>query len=53
MSAKKIVQGIEVRKIPFEFPPNFQPHWHPDDPAFSQLSNTMKLPLSPAGMLPT
>jgi hypothetical protein len=35
---KRTVQGIEVRKVPFEFPPNFRPHWHPDDPALSQLN---------------
>jgi len=33
MSAKKTAQGIEVRKVPFEFPPDFRPHWHPADPA--------------------
>jgi hypothetical protein len=35
MSAKKTAQGIEVRKVPFEFPPDFRPHWHPADPAWS------------------
>jgi len=39
MSAKKTAQGIEVRKVPFKFPPDFQPHWHPADPALSQLIN--------------
>ena len=39
MSAKKTVQDIEVRKVPFEFPPDFRPHWHPADPALSQLIN--------------
>jgi predicted metal-dependent hydrolase len=39
MSAKKTAQGIEVRKVPFEFPPDFQPHWHTTDPALSQLIN--------------
>lgn len=39
MSAKKTAQGIEVRKVPFEFPPDFQPHWHPTDPALNQLIN--------------
>jgi uncharacterized protein len=39
MSGKKTAQGIEVRKMPFEFPPDFQPHWHPDEPALSQLIN--------------
>ena len=39
MGAKKTAQGIEVRKIPFEFPADFRPHWHPEDPALSQLIN--------------
>ncbi len=39
MSGKKTAQGIEVRKVPFEFPSDFQPHWHSDDPALSQLIN--------------
>ena len=39
MSAKKTAQGIEVRKVPFEFPPDFRPQWHPADPALSQLIN--------------
>jgi len=39
MSAKKTAQGSEVRKIPFAFPLDFQPHWHPGDPALSQLIN--------------
>ena len=39
MSAKKTAQGIEVRKVPFEFPSDFQPHWHQDDAALSQLIN--------------
>jgi uncharacterized protein len=39
MSAKKTAQGIEVRKVPFEFPLDFRPHWHPADPALSQLIN--------------
>ena len=39
MSAKKTTQGIEVRKVPFEFPPDFQPQWHLTDPALSQLIN--------------
>jgi predicted metal-dependent hydrolase len=39
MNAKKAAQGIEVRKVPFEFPPDFRSHWHPDDPAQSQLIN--------------
>ena len=37
--SNKTAQGILVRKVPFEFPPDFQPHWHPDDPALSQLIN--------------
>ncbi len=46
MSTKKTAQGIEVRKIQFPFPANFHPHWHPDDPALSQLVNgaSMLLP---------
>jgi predicted metal-dependent hydrolase len=43
MSANKTAQGIEVRKVPFEFPPDFQPHWHPTDPALSQLINGTSL----------
>ncbi len=39
MSANKTAQGIEVRKVPFEFPLDFQPHWHPTDPALSHLIN--------------
>ena len=39
MSAKKPAQGIEVQKVPFEFPPDFQPQWHPTDQALSQLIN--------------
>jgi len=66
MSAKKTAQGIEVRKVPFEFPPDFQPHWHPADPAWMRewvalydkgerglaKLETSKLPQSPTGMLP-
>ena len=39
MSGKKTAQGIEVRKVPFEFPSDFRPHWNPDDPTLSQLIN--------------
>jgi predicted metal-dependent hydrolase len=39
MSEKKTTQGIVVRKVQFEFPPDFQPHWNPADPALSQLVN--------------
>jgi len=35
----KTAQGIEVRKIPFAFPSDLRPHWHPEDPALSQLIN--------------
>ena len=41
--SNKTAQGILIRKIPFEFPQNFQPHWHPDDPALSQLINGTSL----------
>ena len=46
MSTTKTAQGIEVRKMPFAFPADFQPHWHADDPALSQLINgtSMLLP---------
>ena len=39
MSDKKTFQGIVVRKVQFEFPPDFQPHWNPAKPALSQLVN--------------
>ena len=43
MRAKKTAQGIEVRKIPFPFPADFCAHWHPDDPALSQIINSTSL----------
>jgi predicted metal-dependent hydrolase len=43
MRATKTAQGIEVRKMPFEFPADFHPHWHADDPALSQLINGTSL----------
>jgi hypothetical protein len=39
----KTAQGILVRKVQFEFPDDFKPHWNPDDPAVSQLINGTSL----------
>lgn len=39
LNEKKTPQGILVRKMPFEFTRDFRPHWHPRDPALSQLIN--------------
>lgn len=41
--SNKTAQGLLVRKVQFEFPPDFQPHWRPDDPALSQLINGTSL----------
>lgn len=39
MSEKKTVQGILVRRVQFEFPEDFKPHWNPAKPELSQLAN--------------
>jgi predicted metal-dependent hydrolase len=36
---KKTLQGILVRKVQFEFPQDFEPHWNPAKPELSQLAN--------------
>jgi hypothetical protein len=45
MSDKKTLNGILVRKVPFAFPSDFQPHWNPDDPVLSQLINGTSIQL--------
>lgn len=39
MSEAKTPEGIVVRKVQFEFPEDFDPHWHPAKPEWSQLVN--------------
>ena len=39
MSDQKTPAGIVVRKVQFEFPADFNPHWHPTKPEWSQLVN--------------
>ncbi|MGH7962031.1 MAG: metal-dependent hydrolase [Candidatus Binatia bacterium] len=39
MSDNKTPEGIVARKVQFEFPPDFKPHWHPTKPEWSQLVN--------------
>jgi predicted metal-dependent hydrolase len=40
---KKTPQGIVVRKVQFEFPEDFEPHWNPTKPELSQLANGASL----------
>lgn len=39
MNDQKTPQGILVRKVPFEFPKDFDPHWNPTKPELSHLIN--------------
>jgi len=39
MNETKTPEGILVRKPPFEYPPDFAPHWNPAKPEWSQLAN--------------
>ena len=43
ISEKRTPDGILVRKIQFEFPEDFEPHWNPEKPVFSQLANGVSL----------
>lgn len=43
MSEKKTPGGILVRKVQFEFPEDFAPHWNPAKPVLSQILNGASL----------
>lgn len=34
---------LVVRKIPFEFPDDLEPHWKPDEPEWSHMVNGASL----------
>lgn len=43
MAEKRTPQGILVRKVRFEFPPDLDPHWHAAKPEWSHLVNSASL----------
>ncbi|MGH7960458.1 MAG: metal-dependent hydrolase [Candidatus Binatia bacterium] len=45
MGEKRTPQGILIRKVRFEFPPDSNPHWNPAKPEWSQMVNSVSVVL--------